>query len=137
MKVTVRFLVSASIPPIRPSFNYAAGSLWKISISAPRTALLDGPLLFRRSEFYLRKHPTHARETGKAMPDPLISSDSKTTRKCALYLCRRSTPRRPVRGGFGVRSGRVQAPALQAQSPRTARGQIQVVGHHDGGEPMG
>ena len=31
----------------------------------------------------------------------------------------------------------VKAPALQAQSPRTPRGQIQVVGHHNRGEPVG
>ena len=31
----------------------------------------------------------------------------------------------------------MKAPALQAQSPRTARGQIQVMGHQNRSEPVG
>ena len=70
-------------------------------------------------EFFFRSsHPPLACPI--AIPDPLIQSDSKTTRKGALYLYRGE-----------------KAPALQAQSPRTPRGQINVMGHHYRSEPMG
>jgi hypothetical protein len=78
-------------------------------------------------EFFFRKPPPTARKPGTASPDPLNYQTQKPPGKVLLLTFA------GVHIGVKFRSGsmvwrsishRVKAPALQAQSPRTARGQI-------------
>jgi hypothetical protein len=91
-------------------------------------------------EFFFRKpHPLLASQVLQARTHLIIRLKNPPERCFYLPL-----PNSPL--GVKFRSGnlvwrsishRVKAPALQAQSPRTPRGQIQVMGHHNVSEPVG
>ena len=94
-------------------------------------------LILAAPETSLPESPSSACQPGQdshpEFPDPLLQSDSKTTRKAAFLIHLAGVNSRC--GSCSQRN--VKAPALQAQSPRTPRGQIQVMGHQNRGEPVG
>ena len=105
----------------------------------PRTALLDGSgPAFRPNVFGPFCPPTTTIRTSQIMDGPVSRQRSLTYQ----------TPESPetlrhLSRVFGVQpSSRWlpqtgKAPALQAQSPRTSRGQFHVVGHHNRSQPVG
>ena len=134
----------------RLSFEFAAGRLlWKMPYG-PRTAIWDGSgTSFARLSSGLVPpgdfHPELDSLNGftPSMPGFLLVRLRNLPEWCIFVYAFPGCS--PVWGGSTSfetileewqLSQNSKAPALQAQSPRTARGQIRIMGYHDRSEPM-